>query len=55
MDKRIGFGLYQSCENRGNVERMSVYGLRWCVWCRWGVGKGLGPEAGGVVLCLCEL
>ena len=56
MDKRIGFGLYQSCENRGSVGRVSVLWLRWCGWCMWGIGRGLdqGPE-GGVVLCLCEM
>ena len=37
MDEKIGFGLYQSCENRESVARVSV--LRW--WCRWGVGRGL--------------
>ena len=35
-DERIGFGLYQSCGNRGSVGR--VFGL-W--WCRWEVGRGL--------------
>ena len=52
VDERIGFGLYQSCENRGNVGGVSVFGLRWC---RWEVGRGLGPGSGGVVLCLCEI
>ena len=33
----------------GGVGRMSV--LRWC---RWEVGRGLGPGSGGVLLCLCE-
>ena len=37
MDKRIGFGLYQSCGNRGNVGRVSGFWLRWYVGCRWGV------------------
>ena len=32
---------------------MSVFLLRWCEWCRWGVGRGLGSS--GVVLCLCEV
>ena len=32
MDKRIGFGLYQSCGNRGSVGCVSVFGLRWCRW-----------------------
>ena len=30
MDKRIGFGLYQSCEKMGSVGRVSVFGVRWC-------------------------
>ena len=28
--ERIGFGLYQSCEDRGNVGRVSVFWLRCC-------------------------
>ena len=37
----IGFGLYQSCRNMRSVGRVSVFGLRWCGWCMWGVGRGL--------------
>ena len=55
VDERIGIGIYQSCGNKGSVGRVSVFGLRWCGWYRWGVGRGLGPSSGGVVLCLCEL
>ena len=44
MDERIGFGLYQSCGDRGSVGH--VFWLRWCGWCRWGVGRGLGPMLG---------
>ena len=51
MDEMIGFGLYQSCGNRGSVERLSVFRLRWCGWCRWEVGRGLGPRSGGVGWC----
>ena len=41
MDERIGFGLYQSCENRGSVGRVSVF---WSgVGGEWGLGRGLGP------------
>ena len=34
MDEKIGSGLHQSCVNRGGGVRVSVFGLRWCVWCR---------------------
>ena len=27
----------------------------WLGWCMWGVGRGLGPGSGAVVLCLCEV
>ena len=48
MDKRIGFGLYQSCGDRGSVGRVSVF---WLLWCRWGVGRGLGPGSVAVGWC----
>ena len=48
MDERIGFVLYQSCVNMGSVVLVSVFGLRWCAWCWWGVGRGLRPGSGGV-------
>ena len=51
VDERIGFGLYQSCVNRGSVGRVSVFGLRLCACCWWGVGRGLGPECRGVGCC----
>ena len=31
----IGFGLYQSCGNKGTVGCVSLFGLRLC---RWGCG-----------------
>ena len=49
MDERIG--LYQSYGNRGSAGRVSVFGLRWCVMCRWGVGRWLGPGSAGVGWC----
>ena len=51
MAERIWFELYQSCGNRMSVGRVSLFGLRWC---RWGVGKALGPGCGGAVLRLCD-
>ena len=51
LSERIGFGLYQSCGNRGSVRCMSVFRLQCCGWCRW----GLGPGSGRVVLHLCVL
>ena len=44
MNERIGFGLYQSCGNMGNVVRVSVFVLRWCGWCRGGSGLDQGLE-----------
>ena len=48
VDESIGFGLYQSCVNRGSIGRVSVFWLRWCGWWRWGVGRVLGPWSGRV-------
>ena len=43
----FGFGLYQYGGDRGIVGRVSVFGLRWCGWCWWGVGEGgLGQVLG---------
>ena len=56
MDESIGFGLYESCGNRGSVGHVSVIGC--------GSVGGVGGEwvgdvdqglEGWVVLCLCEL
>ena len=54
MDERIGFGLNQSCGNRGSVGHVSVFCLPCCGCCRWGVGMELG-RGSLVVLCLCEV
>ena len=40
MDKRIGFGLYQSCGDRGSDGCVSVLGLQWCEWVG-GLDQGL--------------
>ena len=34
---------------QGGVRRVSV--LRWCGWCRWAVGRGLGPGSRAVEWC----
>ena len=52
MNKRIRFGIYQSCGNRGSV--VCVFGLQMWGWCRRAVDSGLGPGSGRVVLCLRE-
>ena len=40
--ERFGFGLYQSCGNKGSVGRVSMFRLR------WGVGRSLGPGSVGL-------
>ena len=47
MDEKIGFGLYQSCGNRGNVGRVSVF---WLWWCRWVGGLDQGLDGWGGVM-----
>ena len=46
MDEIIGVGLCQSCGDRGSVGQVF-----WLRWCRWGVGRGLGPGSGAVGWC----
>ena len=48
----IAFGYYQSCRNRGSVGRESVFGLQWCGWFMWRVGRRLdqGLEGWGGVM-----
>ena len=45
MNERIGFGLYQSCGDR------SVGHVFWLRWCRWVVGRGIGPGSRAVGWC----
>ena len=42
---------YQSCRTRVSVGRVSVFGLRCCGWCWWGVGGVLGLGFGKVGWC----
>ena len=44
-------GLGLGFTNPVGVLDVCLFLLRWC---RWGVGGGLGPGSGGVVLGLCE-
>ena len=53
MDKRIGFGLYQSCGSRGSVVLVSV--LRVVVYVESGYGVLNRVWKSGVVLCMCYL
>ena len=48
MDERIGFGLHQSCGDRGSVGHVSVFWLQWC-----GVGGVGGEWVGGLDQCRC--
>ena len=44
-----GLGLdFTNSVGTGEVLDVSVFRLRWC---RWGVGKGLGPGSGGLGWC----
>ena len=47
--------LLTECDG-ARLTAILVWGMdeEWCGWCSWGVGRGLGPGCGGVVLCLCE-
>ena len=54
VDDRIGFGLCQFCRNRWGVGRVSVFGLRWCGWCRWVGGLDQGLEGWCYVCVSCE-
>ena len=57
MDERIGFGLYQSCGDRGSVGHVSLFWLRWCggVGGEWVGGLDQGRERwGGVMSVLGE-
>ena len=52
MDERIGFGLYQSCGDRGSVGHVSVFWLRWCGRCRWVGCLDKGRERWGGVMSM---
>ena len=41
----LGLGFTNPVGTGGSVRRVSMFWLRWC---RWGVGRGLGPGSGGV-------
>ena len=45
VDERIGFGLYQSCGDRGSVGLVF-----WLRWCRWVVGLDQCRERWGGVM-----
>ena len=39
----LGLGFTNPVGTGGVFGRVSVFGLRWCGWRRWGVVRGLGP------------
>ena len=41
--RKLGLG-FTNYVGAGGVLDM----LRWCGWCKWGVGRGLGPGSGAV-------
>ena len=47
--RELGLGFTNPLVTGGSVGHVSVF------WLWWGVGRGLGPGSGGVVLCLCEV
>ena len=52
--RALGWG-FTNPVGTGGVLDVCVFGLRWYGWCRWGVGRGLEPESGGVMFCLWEM
>ena len=42
----FGLGFTIPVRTMGSVARMSVFGLRWCVLYKWGVGRWLRPRSG---------
>ena len=48
----LGSGFTNPVGTGGVLDMCLCFWLRWCMW---GVGRGLGPGSGGVVLCLCEV
>ena len=47
----LGLGFTNPVGDRGSVGRVSVFWLRWCGLCGWGVGRRLGPGSGVVGWC----
>ena len=54
--RELGLGITNP-GGQGSVGHVSVFSLRWCGWCRWGVGRGAWTRvgSGGVVLCQCAV
>ena len=42
----LGLRFTNPVRTGGDVGRMSVLRMRWCVWCRWGMSRGLVPGSG---------
>ena len=44
--RELGLGFTNPVGTGGVSGHVSVFRLRWCGWCRWGVGRGLRPGSG---------
>ena len=51
----LGLGFTNPVGIGGSVRRVSVFWLRWGVWCRWGVCRGLDQSLEWCYVCVsCE-
>ena len=49
--RELCLGFANPVGTRGSVGHVSAFWLRLCGWCRWGVGRWLGPRSGAVGWC----
>ena len=49
--RELGLGFTNPLGTRGVLDMCLCFGCGGCVWCRWGVGRGLGQGSGAVGLC----
>ena len=49
--RELGLGFTNPLGTGGVLDMCLCFGLRWCGWCRWGVGRRLGQGSGAVGWC----